>query len=261
MSLRFISVNANRALAWKLVGGAIVLLGIASGCQTTPETDTPPASKIVRIGGRHNARAKMDGGTNWWALRVDQLLKPGAVIQTDKDSYVDIWLGETTRPTPQQGFRVPYYPDEGSVNSVRLRQDSAFRIDKVTRSKVANQVVEVIQLSLQRGRVLGRVKQSSAAPDYEIRFPHGVARIARDTLYEIAVEGIVRVKIGMVAVALTDRNLTREVSAGQQFDMRTDQLTPIPLTTQDELPVSLNTYPVSETRFPERSAVAPRRKF
>jgi len=161
MSLRFSSVNANRALAWKLVGGTVVLLGIGSGCQTMPEADTPLASKIVRIGGKHNARARMEGSTNWWAVKVGQLLKSGAVIQTDKDSYVDLWLGETARPIPQESFKVAYCPDEGSVNSVRLRQDSALRIDKVTRSTVTNQIVEVVQLTLQRGRVSGEVKKSA----------------------------------------------------------------------------------------------------
>jgi len=260
MNLRFFSVNAHRALVWKLFASAVVLLAVGSGCHTTPAKDAPLPSQIVRIGGKHNARARMEGSTNWWAVKAGQLLKSGAVLQTDKDSYVDLWLGETARQIPESGFGKPYYPEERPINFVRLKQDSALRIDKVTRSTVTNQIVEVVQLSLQRGRVLGEVKKSAVEPNYEIRFPQGAMRMSRESIYEISVEGIIRVLSGTASVTMTETNLNREVAARQQFDLRTDQFTPIP-PNPHEWPGLRAFYPVSETRVSERPAIAPRRKF
>jgi len=53
-------------------------------------------------------------------------------------------------------------------------------------------------------------------------------RMSRESIYEISVEGIVRVLSGTASVTMTETNLTREVAARQQFDLRTDQFTPIP---------------------------------
>jgi len=86
------------------------------------------------------------------------------------------------------------------------------------------------QLDLRAGRVLGTVKKMNSASKYEIKLPNGVAGI-RGTFYDITTDGVVRVSAGSVVFAYMAADgtvTTKVVVAGQQFDARTGEITPIP---------------------------------
>jgi hypothetical protein len=78
----------------------------------------------------------------------------------------------------------------------------------------------------------------SAASKYEIKLPNGVAGI-RGTLYDIYAEGIVKIFVGSAVAAAVDAKTgnvtTQTVMGGQQYDMRTNQITPITSADMGEL--------------------------
>jgi hypothetical protein len=70
----------------------------------------------------------------------------------------------------------------------------------------------------------------NSASKYEIKLPNGVAGI-RGTFYDITADGVVRVSAGSVVLAYMAADgsvTTKVVVAGQQFDARTGEITPIP---------------------------------
>ena len=85
-------------------------------------------------------------------------------------------------------------------------------------------------LDLKAGRILGTVKKMSAASQYEVKIPNGVAGI-RGTIYNISADGVLSVISGTVVLAYvgSDGNpVTQQVREGQQYDAKTGQITPIP---------------------------------
>src|SRR5204862_3236017 len=66
--------------------------GLALAMVTTADAQAVPAmAKVVRIHGN----ARMTTGNNvWQPLKVGALVGAGTVIQTAKDSYVDLVLGD-----------------------------------------------------------------------------------------------------------------------------------------------------------------------
>ena len=115
-------------------------------------------------------------------------------------------------------------------NVVRIWENSALGIDKLTSMQTGAETVTETQLDLKAGRVTGNVRKMSAASKYEIKLPNGVAGI-RGTLYDIYAEGIVKIFVGSAVAAAVDAKTgnvtTQTVMGGQQYDMRTNQLTPI----------------------------------
>lgn len=93
------------------------------------------------------------------------------------------------------------------------------------------ETVTETQLDLKAGRITGSVKKMSAASKYEVKLPNGVAGI-RGTTYDISADGVVKVYVGSVVVAVVDPKtgnvVTQVVSGGQQYDTRSNQLTPLP---------------------------------
>ena len=92
------------------------------------------------------------------------------------------------------------------------------------------------------------MKKLSAASKYEVKIPNGVAGI-RGTVYFITSDGIVSVVAGSVVVAYMGANnqpVTQEVMAGQQFDVKSGQLSPLPPT---PIPGSIvvNAQPITYT--------------
>jgi hypothetical protein len=122
------------------------------------------------------------------------------------------------------------YRPSAEQNVVRIWQNSALGIDKLTSTDTGSDVVSDTQLDLRTGRVMGTVKKMNAASKYEIKLPNGVAGI-RGTFYDITADGVVRVSSGSVVLAYMAADgtvTTKVVVAGQQFDARTGEITPIP---------------------------------
>src|SRR5262249_4132087 len=129
------------------------------------------------------------------------------------------------------------YQPESDQNIVRMAENTAMGIDKLTSMNTGADVVTETQLDLKQGRITGNVKKMSAASKFEVKIPNGVAGI-RGTIYTVTAEGLVRVLSGSVVIAYVgpDGNVvTQVVVAGQQFDAKTGQISPIPDYSRREL--------------------------
>ena len=113
---------------------------------------------------------------------------------------------------------------------MRVWENSALGIDKLTTQQTGADQVSDTQLDLKTGHISGSVKKMSAASKYEVKLPNGVAGI-RGTLFDIFAEGVVKVRVGSVVLAWVDPKtgnvVTQVVSGGQGYDARTGQLTPL----------------------------------
>jgi hypothetical protein len=203
------------------------------------QTAADGAAKVVRIKG--SARY-MTSSTGWQPLKVGAVLTPGTIIQTstEKDSFVDLVLGDGNAPVASPAVYTPAIPNSmnpsftyqpsAEQNVVRVWENTALGIDKLSAMHTGADVVTETQLDLKQGRISGSVKKMSAASKYEIKLPNGVAGI-RGTVYDISADGIVRVLVGSVVVAWVDSKsgnvVTQVVMGGQQYDARTAQITPL----------------------------------
>lgn len=225
----------TRTFFTSLLAGAVAMAMVSS---VAAQTVTEGTATVVRIKGQARYTT---GNNNWQPLRVGEVLKPGTIVQTSTESgsYVDLVLGRGVE-VPQPAVYRPYIPDSmarsmsyqpgAEQNVVRIWENSALGIDKLTTTETGAAPVTDTQLDLKTGRVSGSVKKMSAASKYEIKLPNGVAGI-RGTVYDIYAEGVVKVRVGSVVLAWVDPKtgnvVTQVVSGGQSYDARTGQVTPL----------------------------------
>jgi hypothetical protein len=232
-------MKRTQTLFYGVVAGliALTMTGVVAA-----QTTTDGAATVVRIKGP--ARYTSPGSTTWQKLSVGTVLKPGSVVQTGtaEGSFVDLVLADTDRTTttgpavfqptiPSSMALSGSYQPSAAQNVVRLWQNTALGIDKLTTTQTGADPVTDTQLDLRMGRVSGNVKKMSAASKYEVKLPNGVAGI-RGTFFDIFAEGIVKVRIGSVVLAWVDPKtgnvVTQVVSGGQVYDARSGQVTPLP---------------------------------
>jgi hypothetical protein len=166
---------------------------------------------------------------------VGAMLKPGTVIQTAADSYVDVVLND--REAAATGLASPdaassasatsattedmaQYQPKARQDAIRVFENSVLGIDKLTVTETGADTVTETQLDLKAGRIFGTVKKLSAASKYEVKLPNGVAGI-RGTIYLIGANGVVSVLSGSVVISYVGPSgsvVTQVVKAGQQFD-------------------------------------------
>jgi hypothetical protein len=224
-----------KRLTTGLVAGALALAMVSS---VIAQSVTQGKATVVRIGGH----ARFTTGNNvWQPLHVGDIIKAGTVIQTEnkEGAFVDLVLGEgggslgmaSAGGGPASAAVTPIsYRPTAEQNVVRIWQNSALGIDKLTSTDTGADIVSDTQLDLRAGRVMGTVKKMNSASKYEIKLPNGVAGI-RGTFYDITADGVVRVSSGSVVLAYMAADgtvTTKVVVAGQQFDARTGEVTPIP---------------------------------
>jgi hypothetical protein len=219
---------------------SLIVCGLALAMVSTLSAQTLQGkAKVVRVKG--HARYSV-AGSGWQPLKVGDVLRPGSVIQTglERDSFVDLVLGDGMAPIadssgggPASAFQpspVVNRQPKAEQNVVRVFENSVLGIDKLSSMETGADTVSETQLDLQRGHVFGSVKKMSAASKYEVKLPNGVAGI-RGTIYDITSDGVIRVAAGSVVLAYMGSDgsvITQLVNAGQQFDARSGQLTPIP---------------------------------
>lgn len=215
------------------------------------QTATTGVATVVRMKG--DARY-MTANSPWKALKVGDVLKPGSVIQTavDTGSYVDVVLGETGGASPRPVVYSGVGPDmltpasfsrgggrqpKVDQNTIRLTENTALGIDKLTSTQTGADVVTDTQLDLKAGRIFGTVKKMSPASTYEIKLPNGVAGI-RGTIFDLSANGVLRVLLGSVGYAYVGPDgkvITKMVGANTQFDSRTGQTSQLSSADIDEL--------------------------
>ncbi len=216
--------------------GTMLVLGVAASAQTLK----PGVATIVRIQGE--ARYSL-GDRNWHPLVVGKILSAGAIIQTAHDATVDMVLGKTVEmpqaapwpdrigPAPDANIRgmIDYKPSV-EQNMVRMTGDTMLAIDKLTVSDTGLDTVSDTELDLKQGRIFASVKKLSAASEYLVKIPNGIAGV-RGTLFEIDASGWCAVLKNSVLLSLVGPNgapVTYLVGEGNQFNPQTGQISPLP---------------------------------
>ena len=215
-----------------VVGGLLAcVIALAWTANLSAQTVQDGVAKVVAING--NARYMTTANPSWQTLKVGMVLKSGAIVQTASHSTVDVVMNNSQAyeaPTaPPMGDIMSYKP-QAEQDALRIMEDSVLAVDKLTVTQTGADTVTETQLDLKAGRLFGTVKKLSAASKYEVKIPNGVAGI-RGTIYFISADGILTVVSGSVVIAYVgpDGSVhTQTVEAGQQYDARTGQITPIP---------------------------------
>jgi len=219
-------------------------LAVAASAQTLK----PGVATIVRIQGE--ARYSLGDG-NWHPLVVGKILNAGAVIQTAHDATVDLVLGkaiELPQATPVPD-RISFAPDANirgllafkpsvEQNMVRLTGDTVMAIDKLTVGDTGVDAVSDTELDLKQGRIVASVKKLSAASQYLIKIPNGIAGV-RGCVIVIDASGwsaVIKDPLepaghkGALLLSIVGPNgtpSTYQVDEGSQFTPQTGQISPL----------------------------------
>ncbi len=216
--------------------GTMLVLAVAASAQTLK----PGVATIVRVQGE--ARYSLRDG-NWHPLTAGKTLGAGSVIETRHGATVDLVLGKTIEmpqaapvpdrigPAPDANIRglIDYKPAV-EQNMVRLTGDTMLAIDKLTVSDTGVDAVSDTELDLWQGRIFCSVKKLSAASQYLVKIPNGIAGV-RGTLFGIDASGWCAVLKNSVLLAITgphDAVTTYLVGEGNQFNPETGEISPLP---------------------------------
>ena len=229
-------MKQTRSLINGLVASAIALAIVSS---VTAQTAGDSRATVVHKKGA--ARYTLGNG-QWQQVEIGTVLKPGAVIQTstEKGSYVDLVLGESAMAMPTPAVFKPFIPNSfassesyapsADQNVVRVWENSALGIDKLSSMQTGADTVSDTQLDLKAGRISGSVKKMSAASKYEIKLPNGVAGI-RGTTYDVSADGTLKILVGSGVMAWVDPKTgnvtTQVVVGGQSYNASSGQVTPL----------------------------------
>ena len=216
--------------------GTMLVLAVAASAQNIK----PGVATIVRVQGE--ARYSLRDG-NWHPLTAGKTLGAGSVIETRHGATVDLVLGKTIEmpqaapvpdrigPAPDANIRglIDYKPAV-EQNMVRLTGDTMLAIDKLTVSDTGVDAVSDTELDLWQGRIFCSVKKLSAASQYLVKIPNGIAGV-RGTLFGIDASGWCAVLKNSVLLAITgphDAVTTYLVGEGNQFNPETGEISPLP---------------------------------
>lgn len=207
----------------------IALVALVMASPAVAQQMIEGSATVVRIVGS----ARYAAADNvWHPLREGYVLRPGATIQTAERSRVDIVLNDPdARPSETVwGELLTYQPPVAEQNFVRLWENTVLSIDRLLVADTGASRITETQLDLKTGRIFGTVRQVTAASKYEVRIPNAVAGV-RGTIYSISADGVIQALVGSVVVAHTDAAgnvVTQVIVGGQQLDIRTGQITPLP---------------------------------
>lgn len=236
-------MKTNRSL---LNGLAACGLAMAIVSSLPAQTPIQGAAKVVRIKG--HARYKT-ATSDWQQLRVGDLVKPGTVIQTSREpdgqAYVDLSLQGDVAPvvtgprildTAPADFNAAFPPSlfryrpSASQNIIRIFDNTALGIDKLSSMDTGAGTVTDTELDLKTGHIFVNVKKLSAGSRYEVKMPTGVAGI-RGSAAEFFAEGIIKTGPNTkVTAAYMDNNnqaVTSDMTDDMSLDMRTGSLGPL----------------------------------
>jgi hypothetical protein len=191
-------------------------------------------AKVVRLKG---AAQYSTANNVWQKLKVGDVLNAGTIIQTAKDSRVDMVLGDRNATAPDKKWgNVTTFQAEAEQDFIRLYENAVLVLDKMQVADTGAEKIRETSLDLRAGKIFGTVRKLSAASKYEVKVPNGVAGI-KGTAYFLSAEGLLTVLKGSVYISYTGPNgqiVVQIVMANQQFDIRTGQFTPIPESVRKE---------------------------
>jgi len=235
-----------QAFVSALVG--VFVLTLAASAQAQSDTKQGYAT-VVRIEGH----AQYSAGDNvWHPLTIGQTLGPGNVIQTAVDSKVDLVLGEKIAdhivPVPDK-VALPFdadirdmvsYQAVAEQNVIRMESDTVLAIDKLLISNTGVDAVSDTELDLRQGTIFGNVKKLSAASQYLIKTPNGIAGV-RGTTFIISANGDITIISGSMVASHVGPNgqvTTVVLGPGDQYNPSTGQVTHL---TPQELKTAVRT--------------------
>jgi hypothetical protein len=225
---------------------AACAVAFATASNATAQSSKERVGTVTKMKGA----ARVSTGNNIWRpLKVGDQLKPGMIVQTAGNSFVDIVFGDAGAAASGSSVTpVKAGAGAGGAGSgpgggktavqqdvIRLTADSVLAIDKLSSMQTGADKVTETELDLRSGKVFGSVKKQSAASRFEVKIPNGVAGI-RGTVFSITVEGVVSALDGDVIIAWEAKNAdgttetrTQTVPHGHRFDIRTPNVPPTPI--------------------------------
>jgi len=177
-----------------LLLAALCGAAIGTASQASAQTARPCYATVVRVEGE--ASYSLDK-INFSPLVPGKYLPPGSSIRTGQNGVVDVVLG-TAVELPQASWAperiglAADYPVRGMIsykptaeqNTVRLMPKTLLSIDKLTTTDTGADTVSDTELNLQKGKIFASVKKLSAAAQYIIKTPTGIAGV-RGTQFSI----------------------------------------------------------------------------
>lgn len=206
-----------------------------------PAQDAKPGvATIVRIKGEASYSL---GDNQWHPLVVGKILSAGAIISTAPDAMVDVVLGKEVampqaRPVPNRISLAPDsqvsglidYQPSAEQNVIRLLGGTVLAIDKLTVTDTGVDTVSDTELNLQKGKVFASVKKLSAASQYFIKIPNGIAGV-RGTLFGLGADGwlsVLKDSVYFSIVGSDGQTHVYLVDQGNEFNPNNGQITPLP---------------------------------
>lgn len=224
-----------QALLCAAVCTAMFSFGINAQAQSKPSYVT-----VVRIQGEARyAKTLNPKADDWHPLVVGQTLTEGSILQTSDNATVDLVLGEKIinhiNPTPDKvapaadsAVRgLTSYRAAAQQNVIKMNPGTVLAVDKLTMGNTGVDAVSDTELDLRQGKIFGNVKKLSAASQYFIKIPNGIAGV-RGTTFIMSANGAITVVQGSMVLSTVGPNgqpVTVVLGPGDQYDPTTGQTT------------------------------------
>jgi hypothetical protein len=167
--------TAQRLALALSIAASCIAVGVSVIAQE--EKREPLPSTVIRVNGP--ARVKEEGGDSWRPLKRGQVLLPGCILQTAKGAQVDLVIGAK--------LTLPRQRDENSTpaiavtNGVRLLSDSILCLERIEGRPASNTngvAVDITELDLRSGGIVGLAGKKVGAAKYGVRIPNGALVIS-----------------------------------------------------------------------------------
>lgn len=224
-----------QALFCAAVCSAMLSFGATAQAQSKPGYVT-----VVRMQGeaRYALTLNPKAG-DWHPVVIGQTLTEGSIIQTAEGATLDLVLGEKilhhidpnpdkVAPAPDSEVRgLTAYKALSQQNVIRMNPGTVLAVDKLTIGNTGVDAVSDTELDLRQGTIFGNVKKLSAASQYTIKIPNGIAGV-RGTTFIMSANGAITVVQGSMVLSIVGANgqtTTIVLGPGEQFDPSTGQTT------------------------------------
>jgi len=184
----------------------IALCGFILGTACTAYADATKAgyATVVRVEGMVSYTL---GDDVWHPLVPGKFLPAGASIRTGENGVADLVLGQSVQ-FPQVSSGAPSritlsadspvtgmasYKPAVAQNTVRLTPNTVLTVDKLMTTDTGADTVGDTELDLKKGTIFASVKKLSAASQYNIKIPNGIAGVRGTDLKITAEDGSVAV--------------------------------------------------------------------